>query len=299
MRNFVPQVVNMNRNSAAVRYLGSMVIFGTIGLFVRGIPLSSGAIAMVRGFVGAAFLALVMLVRKQKPALGAVRGELWKLLLSGAMIGFNWILLFEAYRYTTVAVATLCYYLCPIFVLLASPFTSGERLTVKKTCCVLAALAGMVLVSGVLNGSVPTRGELLGVALGIGAAILYAAITIVSHSIRRTPPYEKTVVQLLTAGVVLVPYVLITGTGGTLNAPQAGLLLLVGIVHTGLAYFLYFGSLPELSIQTAAICGYIDPIVAVLLSALLLREPMTALMWVGAVLILGAAIVSELPERKK
>ena len=284
----------MKNSSALLRYVGSMTIFGTIGLFVRGIPLSSGAIAMVRGFVGAAFLALVMLVKKQKPAFPAIRKELWKLLLSGAMIGFNWILLFEAYRYTTVAVATLCYYLCPIFVLIASPFTTGERLTAKKVCCVLAALAGMVLVSGVLNGSVPTRGELRGVALGIGAAILYAGITVISHGIRQTPPTDKTVVQLFTAGVVLAPYVLLTGTGGTLSLPQTGLLVLVGIVHTGLAYLLYFGSLPELPIQTAAICGYIDPIVAVLLSALLLHEPMTLLTGIGAVLIIGAAIVSEL-----
>lgn len=287
--------------SARIRYISAMVIFGTIGLFVRNIPLSSGFIAMVRGFVGAAFLALVMAVSHQKPALGAVRKELWKLIVSGGLIGFNWILLFEAYRYTTVATATLCYYLSPTFVVLASPLTFHEKLTLRKILCVLAALIGMVFVSGAADGGLPSAGELKGILLGIGAAILYASIITISKSIRETPPYEKTIVQLFSAGVVLVPYCLLTGSGaaGPVSPAAVGLLLFVGIVHTGIAYWLYFGSMADIPLHTVAIFGYIDPIVAVLLSALILREEMSPGKWLGAVLIIGAALISELPEKKR
>ena len=278
----------------------SMVIFGTIGIFRRYIPLPSSLVAMSRGLIGMLFLLLVMLLRRGGMNRAAVRKRLGLLCLSGAAIGVNWILLFEAYNYTSVATATLCYYLAPMFVILASPLVVGERLTAKKLICVLAALLGMVFVSGVLESGGGSS-DLKGVLLGLGAAVLYASVVLMNKQLGDVPAYDRTIVQLGSSAAVLLPYVLLTEDMGALTFTPGtiGLLLVVGIVHTGIAYALYFGSLMQLKAQTAAILSYIDPVVAVLLSALVLREHMSLLSGLGAVLVLGAAVVSELPSRRK
>ena len=278
----------------------SMVIFGTIGVFRRYIPLPSSLVAMTRGLTGMLFLLLVMVLRKCGMNRTAVRRKLGLLCLSGAAIGVNWILLFEAYNYTSVATATLCYYLAPMFVILASPLVVGERLTAKKLICVLTALLGMVFVSGVLESGGGSS-DLKGVLLGLGAAVLYASVVLMNKQLGDVPAYDRTIVQLGSSAAVLLPYVLLTENLGTLSFTPGtiGLLLVVGVVHTGIAYALYFGSLMQLKAQTAAILSYIDPVVAVLLSALVLREHMSLLSCLGAVLVLGAAVVSELPSRRK
>ena len=278
----------------------SMVIFGTIGIFRRYIPLPSSLVAMTRGLIGMLFLLLVMVLRKRGMNRAAVRRKFAMLCLSGAAIGVNWILLFEAYNYTSVATATLCYYLAPMFVILASPLVVGERLTAKKLFCVLAALLGMVFVSGVLEAGGGSS-DLKGVLLGLGAAVLYASVVLMNKQLGDVPAYDRTIVQLGSSAAVLLPYVLLTENLGTLTFTPGtiGLLLVVGVVHTGMAYAMYFGSLMQLKAQTAAILSYIDPVVAVLLSALVLREHMSLLSGLGAILVLGAAVVSELPSRRK
>lgn len=286
---------------ARLQLIASMVIFGTIGLFVRYIPLPSSVIACVRGFVGMLFLLLVMALRRKKPDMAAIKKNLLILIVSGAAIGVNWILLFEAYRFTTVATATLCYYLAPMFVLLASPLVLKERLTLRKLLCVVVSLIGMVFVSGVASSGLPSVGELTGVLLGLGAAVLYASVVLLNKKMTGIAANDRTLMQLGLAAVTISPYILLTEDLSTLalTLPALGLLLFVGVVHTGIAYAMYFGSLKDLKAQTAAILSYIDPIVAIILSALLLREHMGLGGIVGAVLILGSALISELPEKAK
>ena len=286
--------------NAKFKIITAMVTFGTIGVFVRYIPLPSSIIALVRGLLATFFLLAVMAAGKRRPDRTAIRRNLALLLISGALIGFNWILLFEAYNYTSVAVATLCYYLAPVFVIIASPFILGEKLTTRKTLCVIAALGGMVLVSGVIQNYVSGGNtedlNLTGVLLGIGAGALYATIILMNKKLKDISSYDTTVMQLAAASIVLVPYCLLTVDVGALEVTpgSAVLLVVVGIVHTGIAYVLYFGSIKELPAQTVAIFSYIDPILAVLLSALLLKESMDMLSILGAILILGATFVSEM-----
>lgn len=288
------------KRDATLSVLTAMTLFGTIGVFVRNIPLPSGVIALVRAGIGTLFLLTVMAARRQRPRLAAIRKNLLWLCLSGGAIGVNWILLFEAYRYTTVATATLCYYLAPVFVILLSPLLLKEKLTGKKLLCALLALCGMVLVSGVLHTNV-SAGQQKGVLLGVGAAAMYAGVILLNKQLRDISAYERTVVQLGVATVVLLPYVLLTGWGEpALVTPLSwGCLLVVGVVHTGWAYALYFGALGRLPAQTAALLSYVDPVVAVLLSALLLGEPMDGLSILGALLVLGATLWGELPARKR
>ena len=286
--------------NAKIKIITAMVTFGTIGIFVRYIPLPSSIIALVRGLLATFFLLAVMAAGKRRPDRTAIRRNLALLLISGALIGFNWILLFEAYNYTSVAVATLCYYLAPVFVIIVSPFVLGEKLTTRKTLCVIAALGGMVLVSGVIQNYVSGGNtedlNLTGVLLGIGAGALYATIILINKKLKDISSYDTTVMQLAAASIVLVPYCLLTVDVGALEVTpgSAVLLVVVGIVHTGIAYVLYFGSIKELPAQTVAIFSYIDPILAVLLSALLLKESMDMLSILGAILILGATFVSEM-----
>ncbi len=286
--------------NAKIKIITAMVTFGTIGVFVRYIPLPSSIIALVRGVLATIFLLAVMAAGKRRPDGTAIRRNLALLVISGGLIGFNWILLFEAYNYTSVAVATLCYYLAPVFVIIASPFVLGEKLTLRKTLCVAAALAGMVLVSGVIQNYVSVGNiedlSLTGVVLGIGAGALYATIILMNKKLKDISSYDTTVVQLAAASIILVPYCLLTVDVGLLAVTPVSVVLLciVGIVHTGIAYVLYFGSIKELPAQTVAIFSYIDPILAILLSALLLKENMDMLSILGALLILGSTFVSEM-----
>lgn len=286
--------------------VASMLMFGTIGIFRRYIPLSSSVIALARAVVGTLFLLLLMAVKGSRPSAKAVMANLPALFVSGVLIGFNWILLFEAYQYTSVAVATLCYYTAPVFVILVSPVFLKERLTIKKLACVAAALVGMVLVSGVAgtgvsgieSGGAGALGaaEWKGILLGLGAAALYASIMILNKKIKDIQAIDKTVVQLAAAAVVLLPYTWFTEdmTGIGMTPLAAVLLLVVGVVHTGIGYAVYFGSMKDLKAQTVALYSYIDPVTAIILSALLLHERMGAAEMAGAVLILCAAIAGDL-----
>lgn len=290
-----------NQTGAKLRLIFAMTVFGTLGLFIRAIPLPSSVIALVRGAVGALFLLLVCALRRTAPDKTAIRRNLKYLLPCGIAMGFNWILLFEAYRYTTVAVATLCYYLSPVIILLLSPILLKEKLTGLKAGCIAAALIGMFLVSGVVQSGDSGNFNFTGIALGLGAAVLYAFIVLLSKQLTDISSYDTTIMELSISAVVMLIYNLFTVDFTALTCPPVGLvsLAVVAIFHTGVCYALYFGSLPRLSAQTAALFSYIDPVVAILLSAIFLHEPMDALSTVGAILILGSTLFGELMEGRK
>lgn len=286
-------------NSAKLKMLSAMALFGTIGIFVRYIDLPSSIIALARGFIGTIFLLLLVNLQGRGVDKNAVKANFKMLCLSGACVGFNWILLFEAYRYTTVATATLSYYMAPVFVMLASPFVVGERLSLLKSFCVAMALGGMVLVSGVLQGG--SEGvTMLGILYGLGAASLYAIVVLLNKFIHDIDGHDLTIMQLGTAALVLFPYTLFTENFGQMHPDTISLLLLafVGIVHTGFNYSLYFSSLQQLQAQTAALLSYIDPVVAIILSTVLLGEHMDLLSGLGAAMVLGSTLLQELYSRK-
>ena len=284
-----------NDRRSVLMLVSSMLIFGTIGVFRRYLPVSSGFLAFSRGILGGLCILLFAKLKNKEAAGKMPRRVLLGLIVSGALIGINWMLLFEAYNHTTVAVATLCYYMQPTIVMLLSPLIFRERLTARKSACAAAAILGMILVSGVIGDSGAQGGDIRGVLLGLGAAVFYSAVVIMNNKIRGINAYRKTTVQMLSAGAVMIPYLLLTDgfrTDGFTPAAVA-LLLVVGIVHTGTAYVLYFGSMDGLRVQSVAILSYIDPVSALLFSAFLLGERLSVLNIAGAVMIIGSAIVSE------
>ena len=228
------------------------------------------------------------------------RKNLFLLILTGAFIGINWILLFESYSYTTVSVATMCYYMQPTFVLLLSPIVLRERLTVRKLLCAAAAIFGMVLISGITEGSAGGAHDFTGILLGLGAAVFYAAVILLNKKITVQNAYRKTEIQLFSASAAMLPYLLLTEDFSAIRptALSVALVLFVCIFHTGFAYALYFGSMTRLRAQSVAVLSYIDPVFALFLSALVLHEPLSLSGVVGAVLIIGSAVVSEISPAK-
>ncbi len=296
----------MNTNgSAKFNVILAMFIYGTIGIFVRYIPMPSAVISMLRGLIGAPFLIALLLLKKSSISWKAIKENLLRLCLLGTMLGLNWIFLFESYRYTSVATATLCYYLAPIFIVAVSPFVFKEKITLKKILCVAVALVGMVFVSGVAENGIPPITEIKGVLLGISAAVLYAAIVVNNKKLHNISSYDRTIAQLIISAIVLLPYNLLSGNLKAITLTPTALILLavVGIIHTGLSYYLYFGAMEKLNSQALAILSYIDPAVAIILSACILRETIGIYDIIGAIMILGSAVISEytpdkLPPKK-
>lgn len=284
--------------NAKIKIILAMATFGTIGLFVTNIPLSSACIAMARGFTGSIFLLIFALLRKQKISWCDIKKNIVVLALTGAFIGINWILLFEGYAYS-VTKATLCYYLEPVFLVVASAVMYKEKIRPVNAVCVLIALLGMGFVSGVFPYGTVAQGDIGGILFGTGAAVFYTLVILINRKVKNISSYDMTMIQLFFAALVTVPYVLATEdiTLISLNAVQMVLLLVLGVVHTGIAYVLYFASVRDLSSQSVAIFSYVDPMVAIVLSMTVLGEELTVWGIVGAVLILGSTLVSELKKK--
>lgn len=282
---------------ARLEMIASMVIFGTIGLVRRSIPYSSAMIAFFRGLVASLVMLLTHLIRR-KPFNGkSLRSNMAKLVVSGAMIGFNWVLLFEAYRFTTVSIATVCYYMAPVFIMISSPITLHEEITARKAVCTILALVGVVLVSGILTDrKVGSPDNLKGVLFGLSAALLYACVVNINKKIEGVDGMERTIFQMGPAALAVLPYWLLTDdiTGITITLQPVLMLLVACLINTALAYDLYFESIGHLSAQTSALMSYIDPVVAIILSAAVLKEAISPLAAVGVVLVLGSALAGEL-----
>lgn len=287
------------KKTATLFMVSSMAIFGTIALFVRNIPLSSGELALYRAAMAAVLVAGVLLFSGRGIAFGAIKKNLPLLLLSGAAMGINWILLFEAYRYTTISLATLSYYFAPVIVTAVCPVLFREKLQGKQLLCFIMSTVGLVLIVGTAGGG---GSDLTGILFGLSAAVFYAAVILLNKFIKGVDGLQRTFWQFIAAILVLRPYVGLTGGfhWHQLDGVGWGNLLVVGLVHTGLAYCLYFSALKELPGQKAAILSYIDPLVAVLISVPPLgNEPMTIWQLLGGALILGFTLLNEIPTKKK
>lgn len=275
----------------------SMAIFGTLGIFVRNIPVSSGELALYRAVLAVVMIGGVLLITRQKINFRSIKKEIPLLLASGAALGVNWILLFEAYKYTTVSSATLAYYFAPVIVTLVCPFLFKEKLTARQIVCFVMSTVGLALIIGVGESG----GSIAGILFGLAAAVFYATVVILNKFIKNVEGIHRTFLQFAAAVVVLLPYVLFTGgfTLGGLSGIGWVSLLVVGFVHTGVTYLMYFSSLKELTGQQAAILSYIDPLVAVIVSVTVLGETMTIWQALGGALVLGFTLWNELAASKK
>lgn len=281
------------------QFLAAMLIFGSIAVFVRNIPLPSAEVALFRAYLAIVAIGLVLLLKKTNPVRGVNAKSLLLLLLSGAAMGFNWILLFEAYRYTTTSIATLCYYFAPVLVTVLCPFLFRERMTLKQGVCFAFSTLGVVLIVGISGAG--GGDHLTGILFALGAAVLYATVVLLNKGIRGVDGIPRTFLQFCAAALVLTPYVALTGGFEIdgITASGLGFLLAVGILHSGVAYCLYFSALHRMRGQEAALLSYADPLLAVFLSVTLLGEPISPSQILGGALILGFSLLNEIEWKKK
>ncbi len=286
------------QRNARIMLILSMIVFGTLGLFTRKIAVSSGELALYRAILAAILIAIYLVVTKQKFNFKKIKKELLLLLFSGMAMGVNWILLFEAYKYTTISVATLSYYFAPVLVTLVCPILFREKMTKRQLLCFVMSTVGLVLIIGVENIT-GTGTDMIGILFGLGAAVFYATVILLNKFIKNVAGIHRTILQFLAAIVILVPYVACTGGVSLQKLDSTGwiCLLVVGLVHTGVTYCMYFSALKELRGQEAAILSYIDPLVAVLVSVWILGEKMTVLQLIGGVFILGFALWNEKQDK--
>ena len=235
----------------------SMTVFGTIGLFVRRIEITSAELALCRAGLAAVFLLLSFLVTRRRLCLSEIKKSLWLLLASGAAMGINWMLLFEAYQYTTISLATLSYYLAPVIVTALCPLLFHEKMTRAQVLCFLMSTLGVALIIG--SGSVHGgASDVRGICFGVSAAVFYAAVILLNKYITGVPALERTFVQFLAAILVLAPYVALTSGfhPEVLSATGWVNLLIVGFVHTGVTYCIYFAAIRTLPGQESSLLSY-------------------------------------------
>ena len=287
-------------NRSRLQLIFSMLLFGTIGTLARYINMPSSIICLGRAFFGVITILILLGARKEKPDAEAIRRNFWWLLLSSTLMCCNWICQFEAYKYTTIATATLCYYMQPVFYILAGAVVLREKLTTKKVACVAVAFCGMILVSGVLQIGFHIS-ELKGAVFGVTGGFFYAMVVLINKYMKDISPVNTTIMQLALVSVIMLPYSAATGAFSEVNVTLIGVicLLILGVLHTGIGYIIYFDAVNKLPAQTVGILSYIDPVEAVMLSAFLLKEPVSIYTVIGAVMILGAAAVSELTGDRK
>lgn len=281
--------------NSKLKIIFSMMVFGSIGIFVKNISLSSGEISLFRAIIAAIAIIIYKLIIGKKIKFSEVKKDLPLLFLSGVAMGFNWILLFEAYKYTTVSIATLSYYFAPVIVMVVCPIIFKEKMTVKQIICFLMATIGLIMVINI-SGIDKANNNGIGIAFGVGAAVLYAKVIILNKFIKNVTGIDRTLIQFFAAIIVLFPYVLATTGINIGNLETKGIinLLILGIIHTGITYCLYFSSLKDLKGQEAAILSYVDPLVAIIISVVILRETITAMQLIGGMLILGFTLLNEI-----
>lgn len=277
----------------------SMLIWGSIGIFVRYINFTSSQIALVRAILGSIFLIIFSMISKESLSKEKIKSNLLVLICCGICLGFNWIFLFQAYHYTTVSTATICYYLAPIIVMFLSPFLLKEKLNSVKVCCIVAAMIGMLCIVGIDKSSMGEN-NMVGILYGLSAACFYTGVVILNKFLKGISGRDSAIVQLSVSAIFLLPYVIFTEKISLVGVSSQSiiLLLVLGVVHTGIAYLLYFTVIQKIESQTVAIYSYVDPISAIFMSAIILNESMSLLQIIGGILILGSTFISEVYSNK-
>ena len=280
---------------AKLKIIFSMVVFGTMGIFVRNIPLSSGEIALFRAVIATVAIIMYKLIIRKKIVFKEIKKDLPILFISGAAIGFNWILLFQAYNYTTVSIATLSYYFAPVIVMIVCPILFREKLTIKQLICFFMSTIGLIMVIGI-GGMEKSNSNIIGIGFGLAAAVLYATVVILNKFIKNVTGIDRTLIQFIASIIVLIPYITLTTGINIHRLDKIGLIsiLILGLLHTGVAYCLYFASLKELKGQEAAILSYMDPLVAIIVSVTILGESINSIQIIGGVMILGFTLLNEI-----
>lgn len=288
----------MNINKSKISYITAMLIFGSIGLFVKFINMPSAQVVFARTIIGSIFLIFMLFIKGKTMNGAAILKNLPILTLLGITLASSWLLLFEAFKYTTVGIATVLYYLAPVIVFILSPILFKEKLTIKKIIGITSAILGMIIINfSPISGLEPKRGMICAIV----SAFLYATLIILNKQLKNINGVDTTISQLVIAALVILAYLLFTNGFPTKipTGTELFMLVLVGVVHTGLACYLFISNLCNLSAQNAAILSYIDPVSAIIFSSIFLSEKLNFVQIVGVILILGGTFIGQSTKKLK
>lgn len=276
-----------------ILFIAAMLIFGSNGVFASMLDMSGAQLVLMRTLIGGAILFIIVLLTRSRLPKEVLVREKWRLLFSGVCLGANWVLLFEAYDLMNVSLATLTYYTAPVMVLVLAPLLLGERQNRWAYVGMLVVAAGMLLAVGTDFGEGGVTA--VGLIVGLGSAVFYAALMLVNKKITGVTGLNLTFIEIVIAAVILLPYVFATSGGVPLPTDAKGIfaLLFLCTVNTGFACWLYFSTMNRLPARAVALLGYFDPVSALIFSAVFLDERLTPVQIVGAVLVLAGALVGQ------
>ena len=280
--------------SRTISYLVAVILYGTIGYFLHFVNASSEFVVMCRGLIGSIFIFLVMLIKRDLPNLKSIKNNLLMLVISGIALGLNWIFLFAGYRYA-VAITSLLNYTAPIMVVIICALYLKEKLNKKQIGCIICSFIGIVLVSGLFDGGFSADYHCF--VYGLLAAVCFVVLVLCNRKITKIKPLDKTVVQLFFSFLTVLPYVLINNSiPQSLDSQSLSIIIMLGVVHTGIAYILYFNSIDTLPVSKVAILGYIEPVLSILTGAIVFKEKITVFGGIGAIMILVSALMNEIKK---
>ena len=277
------------------KYLLSLLLFGSNGLIASRIALSSSEIVLLRTMFGTLLLLGIFVFSRKKFTFLKHKRQFACLAISGIATGLSWIFLYEAYNQIGVSTASLLYYCGPVIVMVLSPLLFKEHLTLVKVTGALSVLLGIFLVNGhALQGGKTG----FGLFLGVMSAIMYAIMIIFNKKAIQITGMENSLLQLAISFLTVAVFVgLKQGYHISIALSDWTPILVLGLLNTGIGCYLYFSSIGNLPVQTVSTCGYLEPLSAVLFSVLFLNEAMNLQQALGAVLVIGGAVFSEIPLR--
>ncbi|MBR3815325.1 MAG: DMT family transporter [Clostridia bacterium] len=281
---------------AFVKYLSALLLFGLNGIVASNISLSSYEIVFLRTLIGSVLLVVLFLIGKGKFHIKEHKKDTVFIALSGIAMGTSWMFLYEAYQQIGVSLASLIYYCGPVIVMILSPLIFKEKLTFPKIIGFATVLVGVVLVNGnVSNGN----GNNWGLLCGGMSAVMYCFMVTLNKQSKSITGMENSVIQLFVSFLTVAIFVGIK-QGFVIDVPTNdwAWITILGILNTGIGCYLYFSPLSKLPVQTVAVCGYLEPLSAVVFATVLLDEKMTVIQIVGAVCIIGGAMIGELVKTK-
>lgn len=295
--------------NGVVKLIIAMCIWGSLGIFVKNIELASFEIAFLRAVIASVIVGGIVLVKnnnnKKDEEVEIEENKFSKksfliLVLSGILIGFNWVFLFKSYEYTTISNATISYYFAPVIVVFLSPFVLKEKFTLRVGISVIAAMVGLFLiVSSQASYDIGNFNHVKGISIGLLAACFYALVVMLNKYIQDIDDYERTFIQLFSAAIVLLPFIIYRNSLFVQDFKSLMLIFILGSVHTGLAYCLYFSAIKEIKAQTTALLSYTDPVSAIFFSVVFLSEPLSITQAIGGSIILLSALIAERAPKEK
>ena len=279
-----------------LKYIFALLLFGSNGIVASLIHLSSYEIVLLRTLIGSLLLIAIFFIAREKLTFYKYKTQSIFLAVSGIAMGTSWIFLYEAYDEIGVSLASLAYYCGPVIVMILSPFLFGEKLTRIKVCSFLVVLVGIFLVNGTAFENGVSVG---GLACGLLSAICYSLMVMFNKKAKDITGLENSMLQLFVAFLTVAIFVGIKqGYRMEIDTQSIIPILVLGLLNTGIGCYFYFSSIGKLPVQTVAICGYLEPLSAVVFSVIFLKETMLPIQIIGAVLIIGGAMLGEYRNRQ-